>query len=79
MISCKILVILISPLAYMVQYSTYASFAPCHLKKTHSLIYLSIIINSTLHGAWARWQAAQHLSLLQFAVSWCPCIVFKHP
>jgi hypothetical protein len=32
MISCKILAILTSPLAYMVQFSTYASFAPCHVK-----------------------------------------------
>lgn len=79
MISCKTLVILNSPLAYMVQYSTYASFAPCHLKKRHSLIYLSIIINCTFHGTWAQWQAAQHLSLFQFAVSWCPWIVFKLP
>jgi len=78
MISYETLVILNSPLAYMVQFGTYASFAPCHVKKTQSLIYLSFIINCTLHGAWARWQAAQHLSLFPFAMSWCPCIVFKH-
>jgi hypothetical protein len=77
-ISCKTLVILTSPLVYMVQFSTYASFAPCHVKYTQSLIYLSLIIICTLRGSWARWQAAQHLSLFQFAVSWCPCIAFKH-